>query len=224
MTTACWVSGWGVHPLPDSTSRALCGRATSPRDGRLPVTYDTRTTFRRLRARATPAAAGAFRRSYYGRTVRPADRRAPLTWSAVPIDYDIRIRAVRRGLGLSQGAVRGSGGCRAKGRRLSVGNTEALSLAGVLATDRDTLPHRRREVACGAGASGVCGHACDLSTRAVLSPDVGRYTCCREMAFTSSQAVCGHWISCPGYPSTSSRHAGSGARGLRPPDAGSYAR
>ena len=72
------------------------------RDGRLPVTYDTRTTFRRLRARATPAAAGAFRRSYYGRTVRPADRRAPLTWSAVPIDYDIRIRAVRRGLGLSQ--------------------------------------------------------------------------------------------------------------------------
>ncbi len=38
------------------------------RDGRLPVTYDTRTTFRRLRARATPAAARAFRRSYYGRT------------------------------------------------------------------------------------------------------------------------------------------------------------
>ena len=72
------------------------------RDGRLPVTYDTRTTFRRLRARATPAAAGAFRRSYYGRTVRPADRRAPLTWSAVPIDYDVRIRAVRRSLGLSQ--------------------------------------------------------------------------------------------------------------------------
>ena len=46
------------------------------RDGRLPVTYDTRTTFRRLRARATPAAARAFRRSYYGRTVRPVDRRA----------------------------------------------------------------------------------------------------------------------------------------------------
>ena len=72
------------------------------RDGRLPVTYDTRTTFRRLRARATPAAARAFRRSYYGRTVCPADRRAPLTWSAVPIDYDVRIRAVRRSLGLSQ--------------------------------------------------------------------------------------------------------------------------
>ena len=72
------------------------------RDGRLPVTYDTRTTFRRLRARATPAAARVFRRSYYGRTVRPADRRAPLTWSTVPVDYDVRIRAVRRDLGLSQ--------------------------------------------------------------------------------------------------------------------------
>ena len=72
------------------------------RDGRLPVTYDTKTTFRRLRARATPAAARAFRRSYYGRTVRPADRRAPLTWSTVPVDYDVRIQAVRRGLGLSQ--------------------------------------------------------------------------------------------------------------------------
>ena len=72
------------------------------RDGRLPVTYDTRTTFRRLRARATPAAARAFRRSYYGRTVRPADRHAPLTWSTVPADYDVRIRAVRGSLGLSQ--------------------------------------------------------------------------------------------------------------------------
>ena len=41
------------------------------RDGRLPVTYDTRTTFRRLRARATPAAARAFRRSYYGQDGPP---------------------------------------------------------------------------------------------------------------------------------------------------------
>ena len=72
------------------------------RDGRLPVTYDTRTTFRRLRARATPAVARAFRRSYYGRTVRPADRRAPLTWTSVPKDYDVQIRALRRARGLSQ--------------------------------------------------------------------------------------------------------------------------
>ena len=72
------------------------------RDGRLPVTYDTRTTFRRLRARATPVAARAFRRSYYGRTVKPVDRRAPLTWDGVPDDYDVQIRALRRARGLSQ--------------------------------------------------------------------------------------------------------------------------
>ena len=78
---------------------------TAARDGRLPVTYDTRTTFRRLRARATPAAAQAFRRSYYGRTVRPDDRRAPLTWTSVPRDYDAQIRALRRARGLSQGQL-----------------------------------------------------------------------------------------------------------------------
>ena len=72
------------------------------RDGRLPVTYDNKTTFRHLRARATPAAARAFRRSYYGRTVRPADRRAPLTWTSVPKDYDVQIRALRRARELSQ--------------------------------------------------------------------------------------------------------------------------
>ena len=72
------------------------------RDGRLPVTCDTRTTFRRLRARATSADARAFRRSYFGRTVRPADRRVPLTWASVPDDYDVQIRALRRARGLSQ--------------------------------------------------------------------------------------------------------------------------
>ena len=72
------------------------------RAGRLSVTYDTRTTFRRLRARATVADAKAFRRSYYGRTVRPDDRRAPLTWASVPRDYAAQIRAVRRARGLSQ--------------------------------------------------------------------------------------------------------------------------
>ena len=78
---------------------------SAARDGRLPVTYDTRTTFRRLRARATPADARAFRRSYYGRTVHPDDRRAPLTWASVPRDYDAQIRAVRRARGLSQGQL-----------------------------------------------------------------------------------------------------------------------
>ena len=75
---------------------------SAARDGRLPVTYDTRTTFRHLRARATPAAARAFRRSYYGRSVEPGDRRAPLTWASVPRDYAEQIRALRRARGLSQ--------------------------------------------------------------------------------------------------------------------------
>ena len=72
------------------------------RDGRLPVTYDNKTTFRQLRARATLAAVTQFRHAYYGRQVRPADRRVPLTWASVPDDYAEQIRAFRRARGLSQ--------------------------------------------------------------------------------------------------------------------------
>ena len=75
---------------------------SAARDGRLPVTYDTRTTFRRLRARATLAAGTQFRRTYSGRPVKPVDRRTPLTWASVPSDYDAQIRALRRARGLSQ--------------------------------------------------------------------------------------------------------------------------
>ena len=78
---------------------------SAARDGRLPVTYDTRTTFRRLRARATLAAAKMFRRFYFGRQVRPVDHRQPLTWASVPGDYDVQIRALRRARGLSQGQL-----------------------------------------------------------------------------------------------------------------------
>ena len=38
----------------------------------------------------------------YGRTVRAEDRRAPLTWSTIPPDYDVQIRALRQRLDLSQ--------------------------------------------------------------------------------------------------------------------------
>ena len=72
------------------------------RDGRLAVSYDTRTTFRSLRTRATPAAAKAFRSSHYGKSVRPHDRRTPVTWSPIPTNYDVQIRAVRQRLGASQ--------------------------------------------------------------------------------------------------------------------------
>ena len=75
---------------------------SAARDGRLLVTYDTQTTFRQLRARATLAAVTQFRHAYYGRQVRPADRRVPLTWASVPDDYAEQIRALRRARGLSQ--------------------------------------------------------------------------------------------------------------------------
>ena len=78
---------------------------SAARDGRLPVTYDTRTTFRHLRGRATLAAATQFRHTYYGRPVKPVDRRVPLTWASVPNDYDVQIRAFRRAHGLSQGEL-----------------------------------------------------------------------------------------------------------------------
>ncbi len=72
------------------------------RDGRLPVLYDTRTTFRHLRARATPADATLFRQTYYNKRVRQEDRLDPLTWATIPPDYPAQIRAIRHRLGLSQ--------------------------------------------------------------------------------------------------------------------------
>ena len=71
-------------------------------DGRLTVVYDTRTTFRHLRARATPANATLFRHAYYNKRVRSEDRRDPLTWAMIPPDYPAQIRAIRHRLGLSQ--------------------------------------------------------------------------------------------------------------------------
>ena len=116
------------------------------RDGRLPVTYDNKTTFRRLRARATlaPARQGVSACRTMGGTVRPADRRAPPTWSSGA--GRLRCPASARGAPGARpesGAIRGHArGCRAESRRLSVGGAEALSFAGVLATDRRTLPYR----------------------------------------------------------------------------------
>ena len=75
---------------------------SAARDGRLTVVYETRTTFRRLRPRATLAAALAFRQSGYGQRSRPEQRPQSLRWSDVPGDYDVRIRAVRQQLHVSQ--------------------------------------------------------------------------------------------------------------------------
>ena len=52
------------------------------RSGRLGVAYDTRTTFRRLRPRATLKHALDFRRHYYGTQRRPPATPVPLTWAS----------------------------------------------------------------------------------------------------------------------------------------------
>jgi DNA-binding transcriptional regulator YiaG len=72
------------------------------KDGRLRVTYDTRTTFRRLRSRATLADAETFLHAYFERAVWPKERPAPLTWRQIPPDYADQIRRVRQRLGLTQ--------------------------------------------------------------------------------------------------------------------------
>ena len=75
------------------------------RSGRLVVTYDTRTTFRRLRPRATLKDARDFRRDYYGTRRRPPATPEPLTWASVPEDYDVHIKALRRHLAISQAGL-----------------------------------------------------------------------------------------------------------------------
>ena len=134
---------------------------SAARDGRLPVTYDTRTTFRRLRARATPTAAWQFRRSYYGRRVRQVDRRQPLTWASVPADYDAQIRAVRRARGLSQGQFAALVGAARKAvvyqwearkrtpsplfwQRIAALFVPAVNLSGRLSQDRTDLLNLRQ--------------------------------------------------------------------------------
>ena len=74
------------------------------RDGRLHVTYDTRTTFRRLRARATVADVDHFWLAYFEKAVWPKERSVPLSWHTIPADYADRIKSVRQRLGLSQAA------------------------------------------------------------------------------------------------------------------------
>jgi DNA-binding transcriptional regulator YiaG len=72
------------------------------KDGRLRVTYDTRTTFRRLRSRATLADGETFLHAYFERAVWPKERPAPLTWRQILPDYADQIRRVRQRLGLTQ--------------------------------------------------------------------------------------------------------------------------
>jgi DNA-binding transcriptional regulator YiaG len=72
------------------------------KDGRLRVTYDTRTTFRSLRSRATVADADAFLHTYFEKAVWPKDRPAPLRWDEIPSDCADQIRSIRQRLGFTQ--------------------------------------------------------------------------------------------------------------------------
>jgi DNA-binding transcriptional regulator YiaG len=73
------------------------------KDGRLRVTYDTRTTFRRLRTRATLADAEHFKREYFDKAMWPAERPARMAWETIPSDCADRIRQMRLDLGLTLG-------------------------------------------------------------------------------------------------------------------------
>ena len=109
------------------------------RDGRLPVTHDTRTTFRRLRARATPAAA--------------RDVSAVVLWANGPpsrssraIDLGQRSRRLRRAdsrgssrARVEPGAIGHAGGRGAQSCRLPMGGAETHAVTAVLATNRRAL-------------------------------------------------------------------------------------
>lgn len=70
-------------------------------DGRLRVSYDTRTKFRRVRMLASVSDALRFKRDNFR---RKPDHVGPLTpsWDEIPKDFDRRIRAIRKQLGKSQ--------------------------------------------------------------------------------------------------------------------------
>jgi DNA-binding transcriptional regulator YiaG len=100
------------------------------RDGRLRVTYDTRTTFRSLRTRATLADAETFLRGYVEKGVWPKERPTPLTWDQIPPDYDAQIRRMRRRLRLTQAAFppvmtgRNTSGARGFSTNLPIASSE----------------------------------------------------------------------------------------------------
>lgn len=74
------------------------------RRGQLAVVYDTRTTFRQMRSRATFSEARRYREQDYGRRHVASAQVSSPTWAAIPPDYDKRIRRLRRRMHLTQAA------------------------------------------------------------------------------------------------------------------------
>ena len=124
------------------------------RDGRLSVTYDTRTTFRRLRARATLATAqDSFDGRTYGRPVKPSG-------PSCAIDLGQRARRLRRAdscaasrAWVEPSAIGHAGGRGAEGRRLSMGGAETHAVARVLATAHHALHDSGQPVTTGSAAA-----------------------------------------------------------------------
>ena len=130
------------------------------RSGRLVVAYETRTTFRRLRPRATLKDARDFRRDYYGTQRRPPATPAPLLWTSVPEDYDVQLTALRRHLDISQAGLARMVGAAGKAvvyqwearkrtpsplfwQRIAALRVPAVSPSGCLSQDRTALAHPR---------------------------------------------------------------------------------
>ena len=74
------------------------------RRGQLAVVYDTRTTFRQVRSRATFSEARRYREQNYGRRHLVSAAVLAPSWAAIPPDYDKRIRRLRRRMHLTQAA------------------------------------------------------------------------------------------------------------------------
>ena len=125
------------------------------RDGRLPVTYDTRTTFRRLRARATTHAAGT---PVSPRLLWPtgaAERTVvlPLTWASVPERLRCADSRAASRARVEPGAIGHAGGRGAEGRRLSMGGAQTYAVAPVLATLHHALHDSGQPVTTGSASA-----------------------------------------------------------------------
>src|SRR4029434_666502 len=127
----------GVH---ERTLRAAA------RSGRLVVEFSSRSAFGRPIRLATRAAAAEFMRRYYKQCYSRYCAKPTPPDISVPSNYDRQLRRVRRELRLTQSAFAERIGAAGKGVVLSEGDTEAPTVAGVLATDSGSEYRRQRSL------------------------------------------------------------------------------
>ena len=134
------------------------------------MTYDTRTTFRRLRARATFAAATQFRRSTMADRCGGGPTRAA--------DVGERARGLRCAdsrassrARVEPDAIGHPGGRGAEGRGLSMGSAETHAIAPVLATTRRAPRARRQPLGAPFARSNGAGTLSTMRTVSTLTWD-----------------------------------------------------